>query len=112
MIIKHHPIEIVVKAADLTQLRDTLYTLVVALSSGAVNNLTYENIMDAEVDPRALHDVLQAWASTLGGDVRLIRRSGEVGRPSYLSVDEMFALAEAERDRMEASGIKEVLTVD
>jgi hypothetical protein len=113
MLLKHHPIEIVVKAADLTQLRDTLYNLVVALSAGAsANTLKYENILDAEVDPRALHDVLQAWAATLGGDVRLIRRSGEVGRPSYLSVDEMYALAEAERARREEEGLREVLAID
>lgn len=85
-------ITMLLEAKDMTDLGNQCAELAKAHGAGTTH-------LPETVDPRALLRVLQAWAHSYGGDVRLIRipvpGEGRTGRPRYMTVDQLEELARA-----------------
>lgn len=84
-------------ADDLPELGRKSADLAAALGAGTITP-------PSAVDPQVLLDVLNAWAEARDGAVRLtlLPRKGRMGRPRYLTVDELDAMGRAQNE-MEAA---------
>jgi len=90
-------IRMLIEAEELSELGRTAADIAAACGAGTITT-------PSAVDPQVLLDVLNAWAEARDGAVRLtlLPRKGRMGRPRYLTVDELDAMGRAQNE-MEAA---------